>query len=756
MKKTMKLVSVILVLLFVATFALTACQKHECQHVCPICGKCTSDCTDPVCADKCPGHDTYPTDGSVYNDFEIGGTVILGSTTQLGGDFRFTGLGQSSANASDLDIQGLTSGYSTMELNKGGSYVWNETVVDSHSEEVIEVGGGVENLKVTIKIKEGLKMSGGTEVTAANYLAYTLAMSTPVSMEGLGYNLAGQAVVGYGAFSAYDGTNDGVEGASKTFSGLRLIDEYTFSIEIAGPNYYPYYYADTHGAVSPYDLGLILGDGVEVKDDGNGAYLSDSWYAKTEDPEAKYSYNKASHLEDARFDYTTYEYTGPYVVSQWNDTSKEATLTINTNFAGNFEGQKPHIETIVYRLANTETQFGQLQRGELDVLAGLSGGDDVRQALSMVADGGFKETHYDRAGYGKLQFNCDFSPTMFTEVRQAIAYSLDREEFANSFTGGYGSVTNGPYSVNFDAYLANEDALEANLNTYAVSATKARQVLEEGGWIYNSDGSTPYDPAKGNGIRYKKLSASEYGPDNVNLTYKAVSVTDGKTYQTEKIGDDYYMPLAVNWLSSEDNPVSELLTTMLLKGNALTSIGMLLTKTEVDFTKLQGELSRIPEYGYGGTPVYGMYNLATGWTSAMYDYSYNWIGNDNPEMYDAYFSYSVNFLSDPYDAEFSWWDTENQGLSFDQAAAKAGGADKLGMNYISFAMVYSVEPGDTEEYDKWFYQYMIRWNELLPDIPLYSNIYYDVYKADILNFKTSPFFGPAQAILYCGSLAAQG
>ena len=104
MRKTMKFLAVVLALLFVATFALAACQ-HKCQHVCPTCGKCTSDCTDPACADKCPGHegdggeDKYPTDGSVYNDFEIGGTVILGSTTQLGGDFRFTGLGQSSANA---------------------------------------------------------------------------------------------------------------------------------------------------------------------------------------------------------------------------------------------------------------------------------------------------------------------------------------------------------------------------------------------------------------------------------------------------------------------------------------------------------------------------------------------------------------------------------------------------------------------------------------------------------------------------------
>ena len=31
--------------------------KHECQHVCPECGKCTdATCTDPVCADKCLGH----------------------------------------------------------------------------------------------------------------------------------------------------------------------------------------------------------------------------------------------------------------------------------------------------------------------------------------------------------------------------------------------------------------------------------------------------------------------------------------------------------------------------------------------------------------------------------------------------------------------------------------------------------------------------------------------------------------------------
>lgn len=32
---------------------------HECGHVCPTCGKCTDEtCDDPVCAEKCEGHET--------------------------------------------------------------------------------------------------------------------------------------------------------------------------------------------------------------------------------------------------------------------------------------------------------------------------------------------------------------------------------------------------------------------------------------------------------------------------------------------------------------------------------------------------------------------------------------------------------------------------------------------------------------------------------------------------------------------------
>lgn len=32
-------------------------EKHECHHLCPICEKCTSSCTEPECTDKCQGHE---------------------------------------------------------------------------------------------------------------------------------------------------------------------------------------------------------------------------------------------------------------------------------------------------------------------------------------------------------------------------------------------------------------------------------------------------------------------------------------------------------------------------------------------------------------------------------------------------------------------------------------------------------------------------------------------------------------------------
>ena len=687
------------------------------------CGSKTEAPAATTAATEANAPETTPAAPTVPN------RAILGSSTELSGDFRWPGFGGSSAGASDQDIGRLTAGYSTMETNQGGAYVWNETVVKSHSETENEDG----TYTVTIELNEGLTFSDGSPITAANYVAGTLAFSTQVSV-GAGHSgKSGQSLVGYNDFFAYTGE----EGTgSKVFTGVRMLDDYNFSLTVSS-DFYPYYFAYTYAAVSPDPLGLVLGEGVEVKDDGEGCYLSDNFYEKNGD-----EYVKAAEIAANRYDVTKYPFSGPYVISNWDAATKECTMTINPEFKGNFEGQTPSIETIVYVKIIEETQLDQLKTGGVDVLSGITGGDSTKAALEIVDGENFAEVHYQRAGYGKIQFECDFGPTMFPEVRQAIIYLLNRTEFCQAFTGGYGVVVDGPYSPDFDMWRAVQDDIE--LVDYTFSPDNAKKVLEEGGWIYNSKGEPFVEGAGGvDSVRYKKLTEEEanaldiYGNDAGNKTFKSVANTDNITYETVCVNGEYYMPLAINWFGSTPNPVTELLSTTLANSSDLASVGMVIRATTGDFTTMLGNIYRDPSMGYAGSPIYGMYNLATGWNSAVYDYAFNW--SSDPSWAD----YSSNKVKDPYDAAFPY-DQAGEKLSYEEAMAASDG--KLGMDYLSMAMVYNAT--NVDEYNQWWMAYIERWNQLVPDIPLYSNYYYDVYNANIENFVTSPFFGPANAILY--------
>ena len=72
MKKTSKILTVIFCVLLIG--GLTACKsnhghttpaeqggKHECEHQCSACGKCTdSACDEYACENKCEGHVNLP------------------------------------------------------------------------------------------------------------------------------------------------------------------------------------------------------------------------------------------------------------------------------------------------------------------------------------------------------------------------------------------------------------------------------------------------------------------------------------------------------------------------------------------------------------------------------------------------------------------------------------------------------------------------------------------------------------------------
>ena len=70
------------------------------------------------------------------------------------------------------------------------------------------------------------------------------------------------------------------------------------------------------------------------------------------------------------------------------------------------------------------------------------------------------------------------------------------------------------------------------------------------------------------------------------------------------------------------------------------------------------------------------------------------------------------------------------------------------LDKLSMDMVYGVEAGDYETYLQKWQEFIIHWNEVLPELPLYSNVYVTVYPNTIENYNQTSFCQFEKAILY--------
>ena len=597
--------------------------------------------------------------------------LIYGSTTEVSGDI---GPGAWwTNNATDKMIRDLINDYSTVTTNQGGEYIVNDAVC-----------GGIEGVAnedgtktFTVKINEGLVFSNGEPITAANYVAYLLIELSPAALEA-GAKVVPDTVVGGPEYQS---------GEAEALAGIHLVDDYTYSITISA-DYLPYFYELTYASLSPLYIPMYASADLTVVDTEEGA--------KFEGGELV-----ASEIDAARWMYEDAVSAGPYVIKSLDAGALETVLEINPNYVGNFEGQKPSIQQLVIVKTETATEFDALKTGAVDLLDTLTDGDEINTALDIEEAGGFTTINFARNGYGKIQFQCDFGPTQFINVRHAVAYLLDRNEFANTFCQGFGSVVHGPYGVAMWMFQDSEELFASEINTYAYNPEKAVELLVEDGWVYAEDGSDYVS-----GTRYKKVTAEEAGTFPLNVT-----LDDGTIL----------MPLHIMWSSSEGNPVSDLLATMLANGQQVADAGMVIEQNVMSFDDLLNYMYRDATQGdQYGIPTYGMYNLASNFTPA-YDQSYA-------------------FTLDPKYVELGY----NTNYIFDEEL------DKLSMD-----MVYGVESTDTEGYLKLWQDFILRWNELLPEIPLYSNVYYTIHADWLKDFQESSLWEFQQAVLYASIEGAE-
>ena len=615
------------------------------------------------------------------------GQVVIGTSTEASGDWAYSAFTRN-PNATDNEVVKLTDDMNTIDTDQHGDYVINKTVVKSY--ERIEEENG--NVTFKFVINDGLKFNNGEAVTAENFVAWNMFVSSPAGKE--------MGVVD----ASYDKLLGGVayrNGETNVLSGLRIYDEHTFSVTIlktnvAGDtNYLPYYYDLGYGAMQAVNLTYWFGEGWSVKDDGEGVYFVNA------DGKEFTAETVGDTVTAGRFATGNRVTAGPYNLVSYDQSSSEIVLEVNENYNGNFEGQKPGIQKLVIVKTSDDTVMDMISTGQIQIYSGIADGAQVNAVMDLIEAGTIDSSpsQYDRAGYGYFGFACDLGPAQFTEFRQAVAYLLNRVEFAQTFCQGWGSVVHGPYCTAFS--MTSKTDIDKKVNHYDYNPEKAVELLKQAGFVYNADGS---DYVDGSGeVRYAKVTEEQaryYESFNKVLA-------DGTIL----------MPATLNWASSEGNSVSALLTTMLASSDATKAAGVSIVKTEMTFPSLLSYMYRQEMNGAVGdfsVPTYNMFNLATGYNGGVYDEAYNW--TTNPEYIEQ--GYNVQHL---YDKEL----------------------DKLSMD-----MVYGVEPGDEATYLSLWEKYIIRWNELLPMVPLYSNIYVTVYPNTIDNYAEDSFWGFERAILY--------
>lgn len=291
---------------------------------------------------------------------------------------------------------------------------------------------------------------------------------------------------------------------------------------------------------------------------------------------------------------------GPYKFVEFGNNM--AKVTINDKFLGNAEGDLPTIPNVIVQSVNSKIDVDLVLAGTVDIIPGVIDGAKIDKAKASPDQAGYNS--FPRNGYGLLQILCHIGSTQHKGVRQAIAFSLDRNEFVQTIAGGYGSVVNGAFGVNQFEYLAKGEEFNEEATNYTKNADLGNAALDTTPYIYEADGTTPWDPAK---------AEEAYNANKEGFDYWRYD-EDGKQLRVIHEGTDGL-------------DVSELLSAQLPDNSKL--IGMQYIFKPVDFATLIDHYY-FPDENAEDPPT--VFNMGTGFAvpnDPYYSYHSSQIGSGN-------------------------------------------------------------------------------------------------------------------------------
>ncbi|MBQ1223280.1 MAG: hypothetical protein IIX84_03245 [Oscillospiraceae bacterium] len=491
-----------------------------------------------------------------------GGELRVGVSSEISGGL---GYGQWKESEADGIIRELTVGGSPVVCSETGEYAVDKRYAEKIDSEFLPSG----DKKYTVELRKNIRWSDGGKVTAENYVASVLLFSCKTAKTAGSLGDPGSYYVG-----AEEYAETGI------FAGVRLIDEFTFSVTVSA-EHVPYYWEYSYLSIYPIDTELWLPEGVSVKDGEGGCSFTLPKLITAE------------HISAVRFQSPSPRCLGPYIFKGVED--GVGVLEKNPNYIAADKRSDPKIGKILF--VQTEKSVSAVESGKADIVLGVEASLSALERLEK--SGNFAVSGYGASYITDFVFQCDLGPTGFTEVRQAVSFLCNRQKFASVISGDGATV---PEFV-FSEALENMLSPGFKPNYWQKNSDKAKALLSEGGWVLNAAGQS-----YSSGLRYKLVSAKE-AEDCID----AVVLEDGRIL----------MPLRLRFACSENSPCVAFLEDLALSAEM---VGMEVVWTELEKDVLSDRLTRNASDGIAyAVPLYNGYlieipvdtrgDLSVRWTS---------------------------------------------------------------------------------------------------------------------------------------------
>ena len=374
---------------------------------------------------------------------------------------------------------------------------------------------------------------------------------------------------------------------------------------------------------------------------------------------------------------------GPYTLVSWD--GNEAKFQVNPEFKGDSEGLKPSIQKITFRAMSGEEMINGLKDGSVTLINKITNAALIDEASLMANDYAiFGFTNYTRSGLGLISYNTQAAPMDDLNVRQALAQLIDRNAIMAETTGNYGLRAEGYYGLGQWMYLLLSGAIANPTEPPEEGATP--QEIQE----YEEEMEAWEE------LNLEDITPWEVDPEAAAALLDASGWAMGNDGLRYKDGAALALKLGYPEGSSAGAALEAL-------PESLKAAGISLTVEAVPMAKL------LPEYYGEADGDHDLIFMATN--------------------FETLFDLSAGFMT-AADGSHIW--------------KQSGLADEILWNEAQ--EMSHAEPGDLLTYCTHWLAFQERFAEVLPVLPIYSNVYFDFYSRILHDYVIEANISWAQAI----------